>query len=160
MNNIDFNIELFIEQYGIKNLRVCWPTKAVSYGFATLGIGIVSSNTPDTKIMHKIDEKSWNNNPGYKICFIPDDVYKVTIIDGDNQEIGEMVPFPKKQHYVSDFNQMMLSGSGSLYLATEDGYDILFGVYPEVTSKEELDAITWGSNVLNSMHFHQQTTEG
>lgn len=163
MNNIDFDIKSFIEQYGIKNLRICWPSKHLSFNSVTMslmqmGIALVSDSDPESMVMHRIDEVSWKYNPGYKLTMIPDDVYKVTIVDGDVKPIGECNNFAKERPlYVSDFNQMMEAGRGSLYLATEDGYDLLFGVYPEVTSEEETKAENWADNVLNSLPFHQQT---
>lgn len=162
MNNIDFNIELFIEQYGIKNLRICWPNQpmnmnSTTFPFMRMGLVLVSSHEPEVMAMHTIDEKSWKSNPGYKITMVPDDVYKVTIVDGDDKPVAQCNAFSNvRATYVSDFNRMMESGHGRLYLVTEDGYDLLFGVYPEVTTEEEIQAENWASNVLNMMQVHQQ----
>jgi hypothetical protein len=163
MNKIDFNIELFIEQYGIKNLRICWPNKPVDFNnaaipFMQMGLVLTSSHGPETMAMHAIDEKSWKSNPGYKLTMVPDDVYKVTIVDGDDKPVATCNAFANvRATYVSDFNRMMETGHGSLYLVTEDGYDLLFGVYPEVTTEEEIQAENWASNVFNMMQVQQQT---
>lgn len=130
---------------------------SATFPFMRMGLTLVSSHDPEVMTMHTIDEKSWKSNPGYKITMVPDDVYKVTIVDGDDKPVAQCNAFAKlRATYVSDFNRMMESGHGRLYLATEDGYDLLFGVYPEVSSEEEIQAEQWGSNVLNDMQVQQQ----
>lgn len=162
MNNIRFDIVAFIEEYGIKNLRICWPNQPMNMNgaaipFMQMGLVLMSSRDPEVMAMHVIDEKSWRENPGYKLTMIPDDVYKVTIIDGYDKPVAECNAFANvRGTYVSDFNRMMEDGYGRLYLATEDGYQLLFGVYPEVTTEEEIQAESWASNVLNMTQVQEQ----
>ena len=163
MKNQNFSLKEAIEEYGIEKLRILYPNSKIQYSMPNVilamsaGLILVNDDDEQDMIIHCIDKDSWESNPNYKIKLNPEKRYDQFVRNPIN---GEAVDVPMylstRKMYVSDFNSGIERGKGSVYIVTEDGYQLIYGVITEVISKEDEAVLEWGQNVLNSLPFHIQ----
>lgn len=139
-----FKIQDAIEQYGIKNVRVFIPASPVDFSFfAMTGVPMTLQSESDKKIWaeYKIEEC----NPNHKIKLIPSEKYEITITRY-GEEAGKTNVFSNERYYVSDLNQIIREGHARVYVETEDGLQLIYGVYEDVLSKDDSKLLDWISN--------------
>ena len=142
-----FKIEDAIEQYGVKNIRVFIPATPVDFSFFALtGIPFTLQSDNDEKIWaeYKIEEY----DPHHKIRLIPSQKYEITITSY-GEESGKTNVFPNERYYVSDLNHIVREGYARVYVETEDGLQLIYGVYEDVLSKDEVKVLEWIKNWFN-----------
>lgn len=151
INFSHFKIQDAIEQYGIKNVRVFIPASPVDFSFfAMTGVPMTLQSESDEKFWaeYKIEEC----DPHHKIKLTPSEKYEITITSY-GEEAGKTNVFPSERYYVSDFNQIIRDGYARVYVETEDGLHLIYGVYEDVLNKDELKVLDWIKNIFNQQRF-------
>jgi len=147
INFSHFEIQDAIEQYGIKNVRVFIPASPVDFSFFVMtGVPMTLQSDSDEKVWaeYKIEEC----DPHHKIKLTPSEKYEI-IITSYGQETGKTNVFSTERYYVSDLNQIIRSGYARVYVETEDGLQLIYGVYEDVLNKDELKVLEWIKNFFN-----------
>jgi hypothetical protein len=142
-----FKIQDAIEQYGIKNVRVFIPATPVDFSFFAL------TGVPFT-LQSDSDEKTWAEykieecDPHHKIKLIPSEKYEITITSY-GKETGKTNVFPNERYYVSDLNHIIRGGHARVYVETEDGLHLIYGVYEDILNTDEVKVLEWIKNFFN-----------
>ena len=150
--NNEFNIQDTIELYGMKNIRIFMEGDRIDHTFATmtgLPMGFTSSNNTEPMVEFHITE--CNN---HKIHFTPSNKYTIQYTQY-GEVVAEANAFANTKNYLSDFEYMVKTGSAKVYLETDDGYHLIFGVFTDVISKTDIKTLEWSKNVLNVLQFNK-----
>lgn len=147
INTSYFKIQDAIEQYGLKNLRILMPATPVDFSFfAMTGVPLTLQSSDQKEVWVEYNIKECD--PHHKISLVPSEKYEISI-STYGQETGKSNIFPNERKYVSDFNNLVRSGWARIYLETEDGFQLIYGVYEDVLNKDEVKALEWVKNFFN-----------
>lgn len=148
INNDYFQLQDAVEQYGLKNLRFLMMETPNDFTFFKMtGVPISLSSSQDKRVpaIYKIQ----NFDPHHKTRFVPLEIYNIPV-SYLGEEAGVVNMFPTVYTYTSDIDSMIRDGHVKVFVETEDGYDLVFGVYTDVFSKDDITAMEWGTNFFNN----------
>lgn len=145
----DFRLQDAVEQYGVKNLRFLMMEAPNNFSFFMMtGMPISLSSSDEDRLVPAI-YKIQDFHPHHKTRFIPLEIYNIPV-SHLGQEAGVVNMFPTKYVYTSDIEARIRYGYAKVFVETEDGYDLVFGVYGDVFSKDDISAMEWAKNVFNN----------
>ena len=142
-----FSIYQAIEKYGIKNVRFMLKATPVDFKFfAMAGIPLTLQSSNDQQVWAEYKIKEFD--PHHKIRMVPSEKYEIAItVNGE--ETGKTNAFPNESYYVSDLNQIIHTGLVRVYAETEDGLQLVYGVYKDIYNDKEMKVFKWLSNFFN-----------
>lgn len=152
-NDIDTDaLSVIFEYYGIQNIRIFMNGSPVDHSFMLMTgvpMGIVSSSDNTVPMVEfQISDEDYK----HRIQLSPSDKYSIDVKE-DGKVVAKVNAFANERPYFSDFAWRVCSGAASIYVQTEDGYQLVLGVTKDVTDESENKVIAWAENFFNSNQF-------
>lgn len=145
-------LTVIFEYYGVKNIRIFMNGSPIDHSFMLMtGIPMGFTSSLDNTVPmveFQISDKDYK----HRISLLPSDKYSINIKE-DGVVVGKVNAFANERPYLCDFAGMVQSGNVSIYVLTEDGYQLVVGVVTDVTDEKQNKAIAWAENFLNFYQF-------
>lgn len=149
INKEYFRLKDAVEQYGVKNLRFLMMEAPNDFTFFKMtGMPISLSSCEEDRLMPAI-YKIQDFHPHHKTRLVPLEIYNIPV-SHLGQEAGMVNMFPNKYVYTNDIEVRIRDGYAKVFVETEDGYDLVFGVYANVFNNDDISAMEWAKNVFNN----------